>query len=231
MTMKFGRLCSVMYREPKIAAPASNVTFYSQFGGLWTDQLNATDLLQRKISQRSVTMELASQIEFFIQNGYVILKQAVSPAEIDSYLLQFRNATRGGSALLASVPIAGPQDKGIVALEHADINLPLTKVLDTYQHLSSAHPLIFAEKIRTFLREVFEDSIVAFQGLHFEKGSTQAIHQDTAYVVLNEPPGKQTFGSRTTATTSADSAFNRRNIALPTKPVAPVSKILISPTL
>jgi hypothetical protein len=32
-----------------------------------------------------------------------------------------------------------------------------------------------------------EEGALAFQGLHFEKGSTQAVHQDTAYVVCEEP--------------------------------------------
>lgn len=182
-----GRLYSLFYREPKVAEKDANVSYHSQFGGFWTDRLDASEVLQQKISKGLIGPELADQITFFIENGYVILRQAVKHTDIDNYLAQLLEATKGGSALRASVPVAGPQDKGVVALDQADINLPLTKVLDTYQHLPTAHAIIFANAICAFLRAVFEDNILAFQGLHFEKGSTQAIHQDTAYVVLTEP--------------------------------------------
>ena len=181
------RLYRLFYREPTIASKDINVRYHSRFGGLWTDRLDANEVLRQKISKGILSEELARHISFFIDNGYVILKQAVSHADIDSYLAQFRIATKGGSPLRASIPDAGPHDKGIVPLDQADIDLPLTKVLDTYQYLPAAHALIFADATRDFLHAVFEDDILAFQGLHFEKGSTQAIHQDTTYVVLNEP--------------------------------------------
>jgi ectoine hydroxylase-related dioxygenase (phytanoyl-CoA dioxygenase family) len=60
-------------------------------------------------------------------------------------------------------------------------------VLDTYVHLPAARDLIFAPPVARFLELVFEDGVLAFQGLHFERGSTQDIHQDTAYVVSEEP--------------------------------------------
>jgi ectoine hydroxylase-related dioxygenase (phytanoyl-CoA dioxygenase family) len=75
----------------------------------------------------------------------------------------------------------------VVPLAEANLDAPLTKVLDTYVHVAAARSLIFAPAIEEFLRAIFEEGALAFQGLHFEKGSTQAIHQDTAYVVCEEP--------------------------------------------
>jgi ectoine hydroxylase-related dioxygenase (phytanoyl-CoA dioxygenase family) len=76
---------------------------------------------------------------------------------------------------------------GFHAVEDADLHRPLTKVLDTFAFAPSALKLMFAPKIVEFLRAIFDDSILAHQGLHFEVGSTQAIHQDTSYVVVDKP--------------------------------------------
>ena len=177
-----------LFRTPKPAAPAANPPqYYSQFGGLWVDRLDAGDVLAAKVAHDAKAAALKDKLAFFIKNGYVILEQAVAHDAIDAYQRDLQGATRGGSPLQASVPVAGPQDKSVVPLAEADINKPLTKVLDTYVHLKSAHRLIYSRPIVDFLKLVFEENILAFQGLHFERGSTQAVHQDTAYVVLEQP--------------------------------------------
>ena len=181
------RLHNLLYRGPAPRHASRGARYFSRFGGLWVDQLDALQQLQDRLDQDSISPQLPEKLAFFIKHGYVILEGAVGCTQIDTYLQGFREAAGGKGPLLASEPAAGPQDKGIVPLQRADLGAPLTKVLDTYSHLSSAHELIFAEPIRQFLHAVFEESLLAFQSLHFEKGSTQAIHQDTAYVVLNEP--------------------------------------------
>ena len=56
--------------------------------------------------------------------------------------------------------------------------------------LQCGDDVCFAPKVTAFLRAIFEDAALAFQTLHFEVGSTQAIHQDTAYVVVAHEPLK-----------------------------------------
>ncbi len=161
--------------------------FHSRFGGLWTDRLDARDELARRAGRGPLVAANRAAIGVFIDNGYVVLPGAVDPTRIDAYLAGLRRAAVGGTPLVASVPARGPQDKDVVPLAEADLAAPLTKVLDTYVHVPEARELIFARPVVDFLAAVFEDGVLAFQGLHFEKGSTQAIHQDTAYVVLEEP--------------------------------------------
>lgn len=164
--------------------------YYSHFGGLWTDRLDAEAVLDSKLTQDPRLNPLKEKLSFFIKNGYVILENAVSAAHIDAYTSALAVAARDGSGLLASVPVSGPQDKDVVPLSKADTQAPLTKVLDTYNQLPSARALIFSDPIVQFLQSAFEEDVLAFQGLHFEKGSTQAIHQDTAYVVIDKEPMK-----------------------------------------
>ncbi|MDB5946970.1 MAG: hypothetical protein JWQ33_1996 [Ramlibacter sp.] len=177
-----------MFRAPKAAPPTEEQPkYFSRFGGMWVDRLDAKDVLAKKAAAQPAVAALQDKLAFFIENGYVILPQAVAHDAIDAYLGELQLARQGGSALQASVPVQGPQDKSVVPIQEADMDQPLTKVLDTYVHLKSAHRMIFSRPIVDFLKTVFEENILAFQGLHFERGSTQAIHQDTAYVVLEQP--------------------------------------------
>lgn len=162
--------------------------YYSRFGGLWTDRRDALAQLERRAKADPAVAALRDKLDFFIRNGYAILEGAVDHQAIDAYKAALLDAARADSTpLVASVPVQGPQDKDVVPLAQADLDAPLTKVLDTYVHLPSALALSFADPIVRFLKIVFDDGLLAFQGLHFERGSTQAVHQDTAYVVLEQP--------------------------------------------
>ena len=171
-----------------LARDEQGAEFYSQFGGLWTDRKDAAAVLDRKAAQDPKIAAIRPQLEKFIRDGYVILEQAVAPALIDQYLADLdRHMQSGTSPLKVSVPVYGPEDKGIVGLDGANMAAPLSKILDTYHHMPSAQPMVFNAAVQHFLRTVFEEDLWAFQGLHFERGSTQAVHQDTAYVVSEKP--------------------------------------------
>ena len=61
------------------------------------------------------------------------------------------------------------------------------KLLDVHREISSVQEAIFFGQIDRFLTILFEMPAVAFQTLYFEKGSEQSLHQDTAFVYVNEP--------------------------------------------
>ncbi|MFM9917411.1 MAG: phytanoyl-CoA dioxygenase family protein [Rhizobacter sp.] len=155
--------------------------------GLWVDRPNALEILDHIRKINPVAAKHFEKLKFFVENGYVIFESAVTHAKIDKYLDEFDKTLRSESGMLASVPMAGPQDKSLIPAHEATRGAPLTKYLDTYWMVPSAIPLIFNRNAQEFLSLIFEDSVYAFQGLHFEVGSTQAIHQDTAYVVTERP--------------------------------------------
>ena len=161
--------------------------FTSEFGSLWIDRADALQLVESKLLSNVNFQDFRSKIDFFIKNGYVIFESEVPHQVIDQYLHDFDNALTKDIGLLASVPAHGPQDKGIISATGSNRRAPLTKYLDTYWLISSALPIIFSTNISRFLSLIFEREPLAFQGLHFETGSTQAIHQDTAYVVSEKP--------------------------------------------
>jgi len=179
-----GRILDFLGRGPRRdEAPAR---YHSRFGGLWIDRLDAKQVLDEKARLDSGVRRLREKLAFFIDNGYVILEKAVDPGAIDRYLADLAASVQGGP-LQAMVFVNRMPGYAVVPLAEANLAAPLTKILDTYVHVASARELVFAPAIVDFLRAVFEEGALAFQGLHFEKGSTQAVHQDTAYVVCDEP--------------------------------------------
>jgi hypothetical protein len=185
MNHMFDRLLGFLGRAAR--RDESPPVYHSRFGGLWVDRLDAKRLLEEKARREKGIARLHDPLAFFIDNGYVILEKAVAPQAIDRYLAELSAVSAPGGPLLATVWADTPLGYETVSLAKADLGAPLTKVLDTYVHVAAARDLIFAPAIEEFLRAIFEEGALAFQGLHFEKGSTQAIHQDTAYVVCEEP--------------------------------------------
>jgi len=160
----------------------------SQFNSLWIDSPDALRRLDELSATDSRFLTHRSRLFDFIKNGYVIIPGAVSHELIDAYQAAFkRYVADPNGRLLASVPTYGPHDKSVVPARETAPLAPLTKYLDTYWYIPEALPVVFNEAVGSFLDLIFEETPFAFQGLHFEVGSTQAIHQDTAYVVAEKP--------------------------------------------
>jgi phytanoyl-CoA hydroxylase len=149
------------------------------FNSLLIDEDDAMLILDKlKLEQRADL--LCERLEAFWKYGYCIIPDAVPIATIDIYMQQFYKTLRDGK-FKASYGL------NIMPAEDADLERPLTKILDTYVYCQAGREIAFASPIKTFLETLFGESALAFQGLHFELGSTQAVHQDTAYVVGDEP--------------------------------------------
>lgn len=160
----------------------------SKFASLWIDQADAKSVLCKRALDNSSIKVLQKNLEEFIDNGFTIIQSAVSSELIDQYLIDFEKLLANKDAgLLASVPVHGPEDKAMVAAYYADRKSPLTKYLDTFFFSEYAKKLSLNNLAVDFLTAIFEEPPLCFQSLHFERGSTQAIHQDTAYVVVDHP--------------------------------------------
>ncbi|MBV9901868.1 MAG: phytanoyl-CoA dioxygenase family protein [Alphaproteobacteria bacterium] len=142
---------------------------------LWIDETNA---LARVESHEGW---LGEALRMFVDQGYAVIRGAVPEPAIDRYRTQFEGLKAREPAVRVS---DGARFHSLVGW---DMTRPLSRALDTYMFTPTALALMFSDKLLQFLNAVFEDDVLAFQSLHFEVGSTQAIHQDTAYVVVDEP--------------------------------------------
>jgi phytanoyl-CoA hydroxylase len=62
-----------------------------------------------------------------------------------------------------------------------------SKILDLYWFNESVRNALLSPSIVSFVHKIFEDAPSLFQSLNFERGTQQSIHQDTAYVVTDQP--------------------------------------------
>lgn len=147
---------------------------------LWTDHDGADEQI-KIIAKMQGFEQIAGNLAQFRKDGFTIIEQAVPRDAIDRYIAEFDVAAQSDHSINVSYgrdvyPIAGQ-----------DLRKPLLKILDTHVKLPSTLGLVFAGEITRFLRILFGEDSLAFQSLHFEVGSTQAMHQDTAYVVTDKP--------------------------------------------
>lgn len=146
---------------------------------MWIDEPDAERRIRAlEQSGRSVVSRVIDDIR---NNGFAIVRNGVPHANIDQYLEEFRTAVEEDSELLASL------GSEIFPVKGYNTATPLLKILDTHAKLPSASEIVFNDITIEVLEEIFDEDPLAFQTLHFEVGSTQAVHQDTAYVVLSEP--------------------------------------------
>lgn len=171
------------YREP-VAAPKPR----SRFGGLWTDMSNAEAVADGKLATGRITEEEHARLRFWIEKGYVVLQGAVDLEAIDELKADVERVWREGhsEAWISAVEDGVGTTRKLQAddAEKAD---DLVKLLDIYEYLESARRVCFAPALVDFLELIFERPPMAFQSLSFNKGSKQAIHQDTAFVRVSSP--------------------------------------------
>ena len=160
--------------------------FYSQFGGCWTDRRDADRLLGQKIDQGLLSPATATRLSDFIRDGFVILKGAVSTEVTSQIRADMEQAFDGkNSGIKGAWTEPG---KGLMLQPvGAHLKEKRLKLLNLYAFSNAALQAIFAPLIANFVREVLGQPPLAFQSLSFTYGTTQPIHQDSAYVIVDAP--------------------------------------------
>ena len=180
------------FRDKKAATqkngPVPWPTFPSRFGGMWVDLSNAHKVVDGKLELGHATEEEARQLHAFIDDGFVILPQAVPPALLEDLERDIARAKEGG---FETVYVEHWSDRGLeMTRSTREVwrqPLLLPKMHDLHSASDAARRVAFAPAIRRFLQLLFERPPMAFQSLQFTYGTEQPIHQDTAYVVVDSP--------------------------------------------
>jgi hypothetical protein len=169
---------------PDMKTETENRPSRSRFGGLWIGQRDRA-AVERQIAEIS-DPALRERVIEFDRDGYTILRGAVSAAAIDRYLAEYEIAIAIDDRIRISLPFK-PENETV---EPEKVIVPGAKILDTAMLLRTGDSLSFAPVMVPFLQAMFGEPALGFQSLHFDAGSTQAIHQDTAYVVVDQEPMK-----------------------------------------
>jgi hypothetical protein len=158
-----------------------NVTFHSPFGGNWIDSDRFEAELAVRLADGRVDETLAEQIRVFESEGYLVLERAVPEVLLDAIESEVESAWKPGSGFVGRNP-----KMGLRWAHEFPVDGP-RRIIDPIVNAPSAQLAAFIPEIKDFLSAIFDEEPLAFQSLYFERGSQQAMHQDTAYVVVSEP--------------------------------------------
>lgn len=145
----------------------------------WIDKENFIDEMSKRSHAPSDLLLHSFQLNTL---GYTVLEGVVDNHLVDLFLKEVEYIQANPSGFFASF------GSDVLPLSQIDMQVPLTKLVDLYVKSNTARQILLNSRVQSFLEFVFEDQISLFQSLYFQRGSTQAIHQDAAYVVLDKMP-------------------------------------------
>jgi ectoine hydroxylase-related dioxygenase (phytanoyl-CoA dioxygenase family) len=164
--------------------PRNPAAVRSEFGGVWTDQGNALDLVEGKLALGWITPEEADLLRAFITDGYVVLKQAVGGEMLDAAEQALEDAYAGR---IEGLKFACPDLGYELGPWDAKVRELPAKALEIHAASPEIREAIFSARLLRFIQLVFERPALATQSLGFYRGSGQNLHQDTAYVTYTLP--------------------------------------------
>jgi phytanoyl-CoA hydroxylase len=151
--------------------------------GTWADQPDAFEQLLERVGDGRVSAGLVAPLTNWITEGFVILPKAV-PREVSDQL-----GTELAAAWREGHPdqIVFESQTGVTRPLVAGDETRLTRAVDSHVHFASAQTALAAPMITSFLAALFDADPLYFASLVFEVGSEQGLHQDTAFVVVDQP--------------------------------------------
>lgn len=161
--------------------PAEPARPRSAFGGLWTDQANADDLVEGRLALGWIDEAEAAQLRAWIADGFVVLPNAV-PEEtlqraLDDLDTAFRGEIEGQTYYAEGLGYPRPWSPGF--------ETGAVKAINIHERSPALLDAAFSPTILRFLHLVFERPPMATQSLGFLRGSAQDAHQDSRIVAYS----------------------------------------------
>ncbi|MEE9392948.1 MAG: LON peptidase substrate-binding domain-containing protein [Planctomycetota bacterium] len=148
----------------------------------WCLQKGAEAEIDRREKSGELSAEEAEDVRSFRRRGYVVFEKLVEDELIDALLSDLRSiADRPGEFLTTD----HRRGRGF-RLSGADFDA-YESVFDLYVNFESSRRVCFHPRILRFLEIIFDARPLAFQQLLFQRSNLHPLHQDTAYVCVQEP--------------------------------------------
>jgi len=183
--LQFGKARGYL-ASPSAIRPDNAAQLATRFGGFWTDQPNALDLIQGKLEAGLITTMDADRLRFWVANGYLVLEKGVPESVLDAASKELERAYSGQlpELLFECQDVIGNRKASPWRKEMNDVP---AKALDLHYQSLAVRELIFSETPMRFLALLFDSPAFATQTLGFLVGSAQSGHQDSAYVAYSIP--------------------------------------------
>lgn len=164
--------------------PAGQPTFHSRFGGMWIDRTDFEQEIVRRLAAGQLAPELEADVRRFVRDGYIVLPGAAAEADLVRFEQVISKAfSEGHRHLVGLLPGDGTPRRVVAGMDPREV-----RIVDCFAVLPEALALFSSPRLAGFLASVLDGRPLLFQSISFEVGSQQGLHQDTAYVVIDERP-------------------------------------------
>lgn len=149
---------------------------------LWPLGPNGVEEIERRRAAGRITADEARDLHSYVDKGYVVWERLISPAEVDALVADVRSIARHPGRFISTDHKRGFgfrfTDESFDAYE---------SIFDTYVNFESARRIAFHPRVLRFLEILFDAPPIAMQQLLFQRSNQHPLHQDTAYVRVQQP--------------------------------------------
>jgi len=149
---------------------------------LWPLRKGADARFSEAVRAGRMSREEARRIEDFATRGFTIFEGCVESDLVDALCRDVRRISDSPGCFMVT-----DHRNGRSYAYSTEVFDHFESAFDLYVNLESARRVCFHPTILRFLGLLFETAPLAFQQLLFQRSNQHPIHQDTAYVCLEDP--------------------------------------------
>jgi Lon protease-like protein len=176
--------CAIEILTEKLAALGreSSKLVQDPLRQLWPFEQGAEERIARELAAGRMSSDEARRIRDFVGKGYTIWERLIPPGEVDALLSDIEDIRdHPGHFLTTDFRHGLPYRYSGTDFDSFE------SIFDPYVNLERARAVCFHPTILRFLELVFDARPVAFQQLLFQRSNGHPLHQDTAYVCVDQP--------------------------------------------
>jgi len=148
----------------------------------------------QRVKARRVRPLDAGQLRDWDRDGFVVLPRLFDPARLEQASARldelWTERRNNDHSLVVDIFLSGGDPARVRLCDAPDeAKHQVYKLNDVYLIDEGVRSLILDERLLNVLRNLVGDDVVAFNSLHFDRGSTQGYHFDTFF--MPPPPGGQ----------------------------------------
>lgn len=149
---------------------------------LWPLRDDGPDRIAAELAAGTITDDEAADLRHYVEHGWVVWEKLIPEDEVDALVADVRDIANHPGRFLTTDHRRGYGHR----FSGTDFDA-FESIFDTYVNHESARRISFHPRILRFLELLFRCKPVAMQQLLFQRSNQHPMHQDTAYVRVQEP--------------------------------------------
>ncbi|MEO0479905.1 MAG: phytanoyl-CoA dioxygenase family protein [Planctomycetota bacterium] len=154
---------------------------FEQLREVWPLRDGGDAEIERRLAANSITAQEAADLLHFREHGWVLWEGLLDDSLVDRFLADLAAIKdRPGEFLLTDHRRQRPYRISGADFDHFE------NIYDSYVLLESSRRVCYHPRVKRFLELVFDADPIATQQLLFQRSNQHMLHQDTAFVCVDE---------------------------------------------